>query len=505
MIRPHPIHRATLAAALSLALAAPARGQAASTASTASTASAELPAGAAGRLAGGLVAAVNAEDDDALVRWVDAVRSARAAQPRDEMLAILRGLRDQGGGVAVGENRLTPRGSVVVELWGRRVDAGVELVVFPDGADSTRLLRLAVQKPLRRGAGFRPFPRERMDAAGMARVIDTELRRMEAADQFSGVVLVARGDDVLLHGTYGRENPVTGTRTTTRTRFHLASQGKMFTSVAIAQLVEQGRVSLDQTVGELLPDHPWTAQARGITLRQLLSHTSGLGRLFDRPGFPVGRVFDTATERLAFFAAEPLLFAPGERYGYSNEGFETLGAIIEARTGMRYGDYILRNVLGRAGMRTASPDAPADSLTDRALPSPFAEDDLFGFRPRVTASRGWDAGGAGGGHASAEDMFRFARALVEGRLVGRAMVDTLTAGRVDDGGPGSRYAYGFQTRQVNGRAVFGHSGGGPRGVAICNDMDVFADSSYTVVVMSNYDAPFCAEIKKAISEMLAVN
>ncbi|HEX6039402.1 serine hydrolase domain-containing protein [Longimicrobium sp.] len=497
---PSPIYRAALAAALSLAAAVPAHAQA----PRASAPSAQLPAGAAGRLAGDLVGAVNGGDDDALVRWMDGVRSPESYQPRDEMLGILRALRDQGGGVTVGENRRTPRGNVVVELWGRTVDAGVELVVFPDGADSTRLLRLSVQKPLRRGVAFRPFPRERMDDARIAELIDGQLRQLEAADQFSGVVLVARGDDVLLHGTYGHESPVTGTRITTRTRFHLASQGKMFTSVAIAQLVEQGALSLDQTVGELLPGHPWTEQARGITVRQLLSHTGGLGGLFDRPNFPQDRVFATATERLAYFAGEPLLFAPGTQYSYSNEGFETLGAIIESKTGMRYSDYILRNVLRRAGMRTAQPDAPADSVTDRAIPSPYADDDLFGIRPRVTASRGWNAGGAGGGHSSAEDMFRFARALMGGRLVSRPMVDTLTAGRVDEGGD-SRYAYGFQTRQVNGRTVFGHGGGGPRGVAICNDIDVFADGSYTVVVMSNYDAPFCAELKKAITDMLAVN
>jgi CubicO group peptidase (beta-lactamase class C family) len=291
---------------------------------------------------------------------------------------------------------------------------------------------------------------------------------------------------------------------TTRSRFHLASQGKMFTSVAIAQLVEQGRISLDDTVGELLPGHPWTEQARGITIRQLLSHTAGLGGLFDRPAYVQGQVFRNATERLAIFASEPLYFAPGERYSYSNEGFETLAAIVEAQTGERFNDYILRNVLRRAGMATALPDAPADSLTDRAIPSPHGERDLFGIQPRVTASRGWDAGGAGGGHASAEDMFRFARALVGGRLVSAAMVDTLTTGRVDMGG-GSRYAYGFMPREVNGRAVFGHGGGGPRGVAMCNDIDVFADGSYTVVVMSNYDAPFCATVKQAITDMLAVN
>lgn len=489
--------RAALIAAFSLAFSIPASAQA----PRVEPAVPHLEASAAGRLTARLVEAVNSADEQAVPRLVDAIASPHARQPRDEVLRYLRGIREQGGGVTVGNSRVTSSGTAVTELWARSVDAGVEVAVFADPADSTRLMRLAVQKPIRRGAQFRPFPRERMNDARMASLIDGELRRLEAADQFSGVVLVARGDTVLLHGTYGRESPVTRAPMTTRSRFHLASQGKMFTSVAIAQLVELGRISLDDTVGALLPGHGWTDAARGITVRQLLSHTSGLGGLFDRPRYPEGRSFANATERLGIFAAEPLYFAPGERYGYSNEGYETLAAIVESVTGESFNAYMLRNVLRRAGMRTALPDAPADSMTDRALPSPHGEDDLFGIRPRTTASRGWEAGGAGGGHASAEDLFRFARALMDGRLVSRGMLDTLVTARAPNGD--DEYAYGFMRREVDGRTVFGHSGGGPRGVAICNDVDVFADGSYTVVVMSNYDAPFCATLKQSITAMLA--
>lgn len=499
MTRPTFLSRAALLAALSIA-AAPACAQAPQSA----IARNELPASAAGVLARSVVDAINSGDDGAVARLLDAKLSPDAWQPRDEVLAALNGIRQQSGGVTVGASRVTPRGNVVAELWARRIDAGVEVAIFPDPADSARLMRVAINRPLRRGADFRPFPRERMDDAWVAEVIEREVRRMADADQFSGVVLVGKGDEVISQGTYGLEDPRTSNRITTRTRFHIASQGKMFTSIAIAQLVEQGTLSLDDTVGELLPGQPWTEQARGITLRQLLSHTGGLGGLFDRPNYPEHRVFASATERLAIFASEPLLFAPGARWSYSNEGFETLGAIIEAKTGTPFNEYILRHVLRRAGMTTALPDAPADSLTDRAIPSPHQDDDYFGVRPRTTASRGWNAGGAGGGHASAEDMFRFARALVGGRLVSRAMLDTLTAPRVDMGG-GSQYGYGFMPRTVNGRTVFGHSGGGPRGVAICTDMDVFADGTYTVVVMSNYDAPACGNVKQSITDMLAVN
>jgi D-alanyl-D-alanine carboxypeptidase len=500
MNRPIFLTRAALLAALSLTFA-PAYGQA----SRSAVAQNPLPTSAAGVLGRAVFDAINSSDDAAISRLLDAKLSPNAQQPRDEMLAWLRGIRGQGGGVTVGASRVTTRGNLVAELWGRRVDAGVELVVFPDPADSTRLLRIAINRPLRPGAELRPFPVERMEDARIAALIESEVRRLADADQFSGAVLVGKGGQVLFQGTYGVEHPRTRNPVTTRTRFHIASQGKMFTSIAIAQLVEQGTISLDDTVGELLPGQPWTEQARTVTVRQLLSHTGGMGGLFDRPSYPEGHIFRTATERLGIFASEPLLFAPGASWSYSNEGFETLGAIIEAKTGMRYNDYILRHVLRRAGMATALPDAPADSLTDRAIPSPHQETDWFGVQPRTTASRGWNAGGAGGGHVSAQDMFRFARAVTSGRLVSRAMVDTMTAPRQVWSPDRPAYAYGFETRQVNGRTVFGHGGGGPRGVAICNDIDVFADGSWTVVVMSNYDGPFCSILKESITGMLAVN
>lgn len=495
------LYRAAMLAALSFAAAHPARAQT----PRAESPVAQLPASAAGTLAGALVEAVNSPDTAAITRLLDQTLSATSRQPRAEIAQVLRALREDGGGVTVGASRTTRSGNLVLELWARRMDAGVELAVHPDPADSTRLQRIAVHKPLRQAAQLRPFPVERMDDARIVRHIGEELRRLADADRFSGVVLVGRGDEILFHGAYGLEDPRTGRPVTTRTRFHLASQGKMFTSIAVAQLIEAGRLSFDDTVGELLPGHPWTEQARGITVRQLLSHTGGMGGLFDRPRYVEGTIFRTAADRLPVFVSEPLLFAPGTSWSYSNEGFETLAAIVESLSGAPINDHLRSRVLLAAGMESALPDAPADSLADRALPSPHADGDYFGVRPRITRSRGWNAGGAGGGHATAEDMFRFGRALLGGRLVSRAMVDTLTAPRQVWSADRPAYAYGFETRLVNGRKVVGHGGGGPRGVAICNDIDIFADGTYTVAVMSNYDAPLCSEIKSAITAMLAAN
>lgn len=484
-----PIRRTALAAALLFSATA-------ACAQAPHPAGAPIPNTAAGALATRLVDAVNSPDTAALTRYADAVL-APDAWLRGDLLTTLRGLRDDGGGVTVGDTRTLPSGGLVVQLWARRVDAGVELLIAADTAHPGQMQRFNLRASLRPGGTLRPLPRERMDDARLASTLDTELRRLAAADRFSGVVLVARGDRIVYQGAFGRRNLSAPTPISPTTRFHMASMGKMFTSVAIAQLIEQGRLSLDDSLGALLPEHAWTPQARGITVRQLLSHRAGMGGLFDREGYDTGRIYPTSTELLPLFADKPLAFAPGARYAYSNEGFETLGAIIEKLTGQRRNEYVEAHIFRQAGMSGVRVDALADTVADRAIPQVFGDDDVLGLRPRLAHPMGLGGGGAGGGHATAEDFFRFGRALLAGRLVSRAMVDTFTTPTA-----GGSYAYGFQSRIVNGRTLFGHSGGGPRGVAICNDTDFFADGGWSVVVMSNYDAPFCGELKEAITEML---
>ncbi|HEX2204704.1 MAG TPA: serine hydrolase domain-containing protein [Longimicrobium sp.] len=460
---------------------------------------AQFPATAAGALGRALVEAVNSPDTTAIGRFLAASHAPQSQQARAELDSLLRALRQQGGGVTPRSIRQASSGAVVVGLWAdRHPGAGVSVVLAPHADDSARLDRLSVGRVLRPGDALRRFPAERMDDARMAGLIEAELRRLEALDRLSGVVLVARGDDVLYEGTFGMEDPRAGRRMTTRSRFHLASIPKMITAVAVGQLVEEGKLRFDDTLGALLPELPWTAPARGITLRHLLTHTSGMPRpREDRPDPP------TSIEHVARFAAEPLQFAPGQGHAYSNEGFITLAAVVEKVTGRRFQDHVRERILVPAGMHTFAYDAPADSLADRAFPQPREEGDLFGVRPRQVKSRGWGGGGAGGGHASARDLLAFSRAVVEDRLLSPAMMDTLQTPRVPwDGG---HYGYGFSLREVAGRPTAGHRGGGPPGMALCNDMDFFLDGSYTVIVLTNYDAPFCAEVKDALLALVAAN
>ena len=492
------LSRAALAVALSISAAAPAYAQATVAQGTsADPPPVEWPATPAGVLGRAVVDAINDPDTVAITLFLTSSIAPDAAQPRAEMEAMLRGIRQQGGRVTPRLVRQEPSGAVLMALMARDVPAGLSMRVYPAAADSTRLDQLHFMRPLRPGDEFRPLPRERTDTDEMLSRIEEELRRLESLDRLSGVVLIGRGDDIVYEATFGRENPVTGERMTTRSRFHTASVPKMLTGTAIGQLVEAGRLSWDDTLGELLPELPWTEPARAITVHQLLTHTSGM------PFAPDGPEPATSTAQTARFAALPLRFAPGSEMSYSNEGFITLAAIVEKVSGQTFDAYMTEHVLRPAGMLTMRYGATPDSLVDRVLPSPHADGDWFGVMPRVARPRGWGGGGAGGSHASARDLFAFSRALLGGRLVRREMLETLlTPRRPFDSG---HYGYGFILWDANGRAIAGHRGGGPRGMGLCNDMSMFLDGSWTVVVLTNYDAPFCATVKQGIVEVLARN
>jgi CubicO group peptidase (beta-lactamase class C family) len=152
---------------------------------------------------------------------------------------------------------------------------------------------------------------------------------------FSGTALVVKYGRSLLGRGYGAADRTRGVLNAPRTRFCIASMGKMFTAVAIAQLVQQGAVSFTDTIGEYLGGFPADV-ADTVTIADLLTHTSGLGDVaLGTPSPP-----HTLAGTMARIVKEPLQFEPGSRFSYSNDGFIVLGAIIEQVTGLSYADYV---------------------------------------------------------------------------------------------------------------------------------------------------------------------
>lgn len=312
--------------------------------------------------------------------------------------------------------------------------------------------------------------------AGQTRAHLTQLARTEG---LSGVVLVARHGRPLLKQAYGYSNLADRVSNRVDTRFNMASMGKMITAVAVLQLAEAGKLSLQERVGRYLPDYPNEQVRQLVTIEQLLTHTSGMGNFWTELADKPKERYSAVADYVPLFASQPLLFEPGQGFAYSNSGYTLLGLVIEAVSGQTYFDYVREKIYRPSGMndtdafRLDEPVARMATGYSRSAQEPGKMiSNLY-----VNTFKG---GPAGGSYTTADDMLRFANALMNFRLLTPQYTELLTRGKVDY--RTRRYAYGFTEETANGHRLIGHSGGH---VGIANELMIFTDLGYTVVVLTN--------------------
>ncbi|MFB3111815.1 MAG: serine hydrolase domain-containing protein, partial [Gemmatimonadales bacterium] len=172
------------------------------------------------------------------------------------------------------------------------------------------------------------IPQQTSDVASLAQ-LDETLRAEAAAETFSGVVLVAKDGKPIFHEAYGYADKKAGVLNRKDTKFNLGSINKLFTMVAVYQLLDAGKLNLDDTVGKYLPQFP-PAVANNVTVGHLLEHRSGWGAYWENPTWNARRrELRSLDDYMAFIKDIPLDFEPGSRMQYSNTGYEVLGAIVE--------------------------------------------------------------------------------------------------------------------------------------------------------------------------------
>jgi D-alanyl-D-alanine carboxypeptidase len=219
---------------------------------------------------------------------------------------------------------------------------------------------------------------------------------------------------------------------------------KMFTAVAVLQLVEADQVELTAPLGTYLTDYPNHEVAERVTIHHLLTHTGGTGDIF-------GLEFDAHREELRtlgdyveLYGGRGLEFEPGTRGAYSNYGFILLGAAIEAVTGQSYYDFVNRHIYEPALMTRTGSLPEERSVPDRAIgymdPSGVTD-----WRPN-TDTLPYRGTSAGGGYATVEDFARFAEALLNHELLSPESTELLITGK-EEIGPGVEYGYGFADRR----------------------------------------------------------
>lgn len=343
-----------------------------------------------------------------------------------------------------------------------------------------------------------PVPRlgeEAALAALVARADDLAKR-----DLFSGAVLVAKGDEVLLEQAWGLADRENGRPNTVDTRFRLGSLNKIITAVAVLQLVEAGKLSLDTPLGQYLPDYPNKDAASKVTLRHLLTHRSGVGEIgfgespeFKSPAEFIARrdAMRTPSDYLRQYAGQSLAFEPGSRTEYSSLGFMVLGALIERASGQSYYDYVQAHVYDVAGMRHSG------SLPET---TPVAKRAVGYLRQGDSLAPNWDTlpyrgSPAGGGYSTVRDLLRFVQALQSGKLLSPPMVAEAT--RLQSGWQG----LGFEVVGEGALASYGHGGMAP---GMNAHLRVYPELDYVIVVLSNFDPPAAGLVYSFLHERMPV-
>ena len=304
---------------------------------------------------------------------------------------------------------------------------------------------------------------------------------MVSRDAFSGTVSLTKDGKPFFNGAYGKANLRWGIDNKLNTKFNLGSMNKMFTGVAICQLVSQGKLSFDDLIIEHLPDYANKKVAGKVTVHHLLTHTSGMGSYWEAMASTDWTKLRSVKDYADLAVNDSLEFEPGERFSYSNSGPLVLGLIIEAISGLDYHDYIRKYVTGPAGMINTD-CYHVDDLIPNLAQGYYWDNDANALRSNIFAhsARG---SAAGGGFSTVEDLQRFAKALYDGTLLSQEMLEIYTAGKVEFGSEG-KYAYLISDDLQDGHRTVGHDGGAP---GISADLKIFTDLGFTITAMSNYD------------------
>lgn len=342
------------------------------------------------------------------------------------------------------------------------------------------------------------IPNHQLSAKELEQELFIFLKELGAKDAFSGAVLVARGEDILFKGTVGYANKRWKLKNKVDTKFSLGSMNKMFTAISALQLIEKGQLKFEDKLSQYV-DKSWLPEgnAKSITIRQLLTHTSGLGNFFNNDFNKSNKeVYRNLDAYKPLISQMPLLFIPGTRNRYSNSGMLMLGLVVEKVSGKSYYKYVRENIYNKANMLNSG-SFELDSVTANMA---------SGYLKRMHSDNWVDSiytraikgSPAGGGFSTVEDLYHFALALTRYQLLSKRL--TLEAySEKTKYKSAFWYGYGFSISGDPHNRVIGH-GGAYLGVDA--RLDIHLDSGFTVVILAN-QSDVVAPVRRKINELIA--
>jgi CubicO group peptidase (beta-lactamase class C family) len=308
--------------------------------------------------------------------------------------------------------------------------------------------------------------------------VDDYIKAQMRRAHIPGVSLaVVRGGKIVRSAGYGLANVELGVRASPKTVYGVLSITKQFTAAAILMLVEEGKLSLDDRISRYLPDTP--AAWSEITLRHLLTHTSGIRDYTDVPGwFETIRLDRSPEELIKTTKAFPLQFPPGDLFRYCNAGYYLLGMILEKVSGHPYADYLQERIFQPLGM-TATRIDDGKSLVPHRASGYHSDEGVLSNAQYVSPTQKWAAGAA---LSSVEDLARWDAALYTEKLLKKPLLRQMwTPARLNNGQE-APYGFGNELDMDRGHRAAGHQGGG---LAYNATLLRYPDDRLTVIVLCN--------------------
>lgn len=324
-------------------------------------------------------------------------------------------------------------------------------------------------------------------------MLDSLFARFALPGMPGASVLVMRHDSVLVRQSFGLADVEGAIAATPATNYRLASLSKQFTATAIALLVRDGKLAFDTPARDILPELP--AHASQVTIRHLLTHTSGLWDYEDFvPDSQVRQVSDAESLTLVSTRAKRLYFAPGSAWRYSNTGYALLALIVERVTGQRFADVLRERIFAPLEMRDTYAHEEGRTVVPRRA---------WGYTVRGDTVRRTDQSntsavlGDGGVYSSIDDLARWYASLSRAPLVGDSLWRETTSPFVLGSGTPTEYGFGWFVERYKGHVRLRHHGE-TRGFT--NAVSRFPETGLTIVILTNRTGSEPWELADALSD-----
>ncbi|HEU4871107.1 MAG TPA: serine hydrolase [Pyrinomonadaceae bacterium] len=321
----------------------------------------------------------------------------------------------------------------------------------------------------------------------LTRKINDYMEALVKTGWFNGSILIARDGTVIASKGYGMANFELDVPNTPQTKFRLGSITKPITAMAIMLLQERGKLSHQDSICKYLPDCPAAWQA--ITLRHLLSHTSGLAK-HDTAGvyLKTAMLPMTLSQLIDSFKNKPADFKPGEKLDYNNNGYILLGYVIEKVSGQSYEAFVTDNIFKPLKMMDSGYDNHDPIIKNRA--SGYRRDGATLLNAAyIDQSQPFSAGAL---YSTTEDLLRLDQALYDNKFLSQKSLDAMFTPVVGN------YGYGWFVNKQFNRLAISHPGGVPGSAAMITR---YPEEKLLIVVLSNLEN---SRIIRASNDLAAI-